>query len=804
MAQEAHIKPDDFEARYEQANDLYRAKDYDAAFQQLLPLARAGYAKAQDLVGYLFRKGWGVEQDFSRAFLWLSRAADQGVAISITQLGIMFDEGESVPKSYRRSHALYLEAAEKGSISAMMKAAEDYLGGWGTYKDRLRALEWYTKARDAGRQSASEKVAEVEALIYEPKVEIPEGMTAEQFVADLEQRARDKDVDASFKLALCERDGIGTEKQMQFFLEQAVIAIKMESSDAMDMARRLGSEVFARYAFGYYHAKRYMWAWHFADVAAALGNPDGNFVKGVLKYLGHEVKKDEAAGIEYLRKGAEKDSARACLFYGRVFLYGEEDERDDAEGMRWLCRAAILGEEESAKQVMERIKKGEYELEPGQAGVYETAARAGDGEARRRLALEYERSSDDSFRDICKAALWFERGVAAGDKDADDCLSRVYASDQWNDDDTLLPPARYGKAAEDGCGFAIQHLAEAYLEGVGVEQDKAKAARLFVKAGNAGLGEGFYRAACLYSEGDGVRKDPAWAVSLLRKGAELKNADAQYALGCAYRDGIGVSRDVLKAVDCFFDAAEQGYVKALAADAYLVEVYHKPEVAREHAEMAAQLGDSAAKLLIAQKKLVGSAYDVDAQDARRRFEELAAEDCGLACYANLFLGVMYLKGLGVEADLSKSVELLVLAADQGSPAAAQILDDLHLAEGEAIKERYQKEFEKHYRDQKYMDRVREELSHRLIPSVDEGWSKRASDLAAERPDHANYELLLDRVYELGENRYDAEKRRAMLYEYGYVKVMQEKTQRNRHGSWRFDGATGAEVMSFLRSRGLVK
>ena len=112
MAQEAHIKPDDFEALYEQARDVYQAKDYDAAYQQLLPLARAGHARAQQLVGYMCRKGWGVQQDFSRAFLWLSRAADQGLASSITQLGMMFDEGEGVPQNYRRSHALYVEAAK--------------------------------------------------------------------------------------------------------------------------------------------------------------------------------------------------------------------------------------------------------------------------------------------------------------------------------------------------------------------------------------------------------------------------------------------------------------------------------------------------------------------------------------------------------------------------------------------------------------------------------------------------------------------------------------------------------------------
>lgn len=155
MAQDTPIKPGEFEALFEQAHASYRAKEYETAFQQLLPLARAGYAKAQAILGCMYREGQGVEQDFSRAFLWLSRAADQGLRAALTELGTMYDNGEGVPKSYVQSHSLYMDAALEGDARAMLKVGEDYLGGWGTYKDALLALEWYTKARDA------EKIAEI-------------------------------------------------------------------------------------------------------------------------------------------------------------------------------------------------------------------------------------------------------------------------------------------------------------------------------------------------------------------------------------------------------------------------------------------------------------------------------------------------------------------------------------------------------------------------------------------------------------------------------------------------------------------
>ena len=232
------------------------------------------------------------------------------------------------------------------------------------------------------------------------------------------------------------------------------------------------------------------------------------------------------------------------------------------------------------------------------------------------------------------------------------------------------------------------------------------------------------------------------------------------------------------------------------------EAFRRPDIAREHAELAAELDDPGAKLLIAQKILVGSEYDADPQDARRRFEEIAAEGGELARYANLFLGVIFLKGIGVEEDFSKGLELLILAAEQGCPAAAEIIDDLWVAEREIIREHHEQELLQSIGAKGYVDTSSGETIPCVIPNIEGGWSKFASHLAKEHPDHATYELLLGKVYELGENRYDAEERRSMLYKYGEYQVMKRKMTEARHGSRYIEPPQGYEVSLYLRSQGL--
>ncbi len=58
----------------------YEHGDYATALRVLRPLAEEGDASAQFHLGFLYRQGWGVPEDYTEAVRWLRKSANQGFA----------------------------------------------------------------------------------------------------------------------------------------------------------------------------------------------------------------------------------------------------------------------------------------------------------------------------------------------------------------------------------------------------------------------------------------------------------------------------------------------------------------------------------------------------------------------------------------------------------------------------------------------------------------------------------------------------------------------------------------------------
>lgn len=94
---------------------LYGRGDYQAAAARLTPLAFAGDARAQGLLGYMYEKGRGVPQDFLAAAAWYNCAAEQGEASAQYLLGLLYDKGHGVPKDVVLSQKWLILAAARAS-----------------------------------------------------------------------------------------------------------------------------------------------------------------------------------------------------------------------------------------------------------------------------------------------------------------------------------------------------------------------------------------------------------------------------------------------------------------------------------------------------------------------------------------------------------------------------------------------------------------------------------------------------------------------------------------------------------------
>jgi hypothetical protein len=71
---------------WEEGMAAYNRGDYVPAMALFRPLARQGNAKAQGLIGAMYRKGQGVAKSSAHAFMWLSIAAARGDAVARTEM----------------------------------------------------------------------------------------------------------------------------------------------------------------------------------------------------------------------------------------------------------------------------------------------------------------------------------------------------------------------------------------------------------------------------------------------------------------------------------------------------------------------------------------------------------------------------------------------------------------------------------------------------------------------------------------------------------------------------------------------
>jgi hypothetical protein len=145
----------------EAAHAAYQSGGYAAALRLARPLAEAGDARAQSLVGSIHYRGRGVARNDAEALRWFRRAADQGEAEAQFHLAIMHGEGQSVPQDHAEAARWFRLAAEGGHAQAQYNLGLAYAKGEGVEQDHVRAHMWFNlaAARFAGSDSRNRGIA---------------------------------------------------------------------------------------------------------------------------------------------------------------------------------------------------------------------------------------------------------------------------------------------------------------------------------------------------------------------------------------------------------------------------------------------------------------------------------------------------------------------------------------------------------------------------------------------------------------------------------------------------------------------
>ena len=98
--------------------EAFRANEKPRAAVLFRQGADQGDARAQAMLGAMYKYGEGVKKDYAQALIWLQKAADQGIASAQLNLGTMYADGEGVAKDLGKAIEWTQKAAAQGDADA--------------------------------------------------------------------------------------------------------------------------------------------------------------------------------------------------------------------------------------------------------------------------------------------------------------------------------------------------------------------------------------------------------------------------------------------------------------------------------------------------------------------------------------------------------------------------------------------------------------------------------------------------------------------------------------------------------------
>ena len=210
----------------------YNSKYYRKARELALTIPDDAYA--QIYLGAMYKKGYGVSQDYTEAVNWYRKAAEQGDAIAQSNLGDMYYYGYGVPKDYAQAVNWYRKAAEQGQREAQNNLGEMYYCGYGVDKDYALAMNWFRKAAEQGQRGAQHNLG----MMYEKGYGVPKDYA--QAVNLYRKAAEQGQREAQYKLGFMYHYGYGMTKDINEARRWYEKAAAQGHRDAEAALKRLG------------------------------------------------------------------------------------------------------------------------------------------------------------------------------------------------------------------------------------------------------------------------------------------------------------------------------------------------------------------------------------------------------------------------------------------------------------------------------------------------------------------------------------------------------------------------------------
>jgi TPR repeat protein len=160
------------EAGITEGANAYNARNYALALKEITPLAKAGNADAEHLLGLMYYMGRGVQRDYKQAFAWHYKAAVKGKADAQYVVGAMYYTGNAVPQDQKMAVTWFRKAAEQGHAEAQHALGLMYrYHVAGMPQDVVIAYMLWNLAAANGNTNATEQRAAIARQMTQEQIE---------------------------------------------------------------------------------------------------------------------------------------------------------------------------------------------------------------------------------------------------------------------------------------------------------------------------------------------------------------------------------------------------------------------------------------------------------------------------------------------------------------------------------------------------------------------------------------------------------------------------------------------------------
>jgi len=282
------------EVSVEDKIEKLQKSDYKEGVEEILQLAKKGYADAQYEMGNMYGRGCGRKKNVKKAIWWYQKAAKQGHGKAQNSLGFLYSYGEGVIRNREKAIMWYTKAvqnletlAEQGDVEAKRELGLMYEGGQGVPEDLQKAFEYYKEAAEQG-----------DALAW-------------YFLGSYYfYRHKNKPLDVAI---VCYERSV----ELGCFVEYSWLAAKYCLSEKYSEYYNEGKA-----AESYYELAKH-------------GDVQGQYMLGEMYYNGTGVNRNRRLAFEWCKKAAEKGFFFAQYKLGYLYYMGEGTEVDKAQAYKW-------------------------------------------------------------------------------------------------------------------------------------------------------------------------------------------------------------------------------------------------------------------------------------------------------------------------------------------------------------------------------------------------------------------------------------------------------------------------------------